>query len=319
MSSTGRVFNIQRYTIHDGPGIRTEIFLKGCPLSCKWCSNPESMSVLPEVGVMVDRCIGIEKCGWCLDACPDADNGVFQIENDKIVGIDQGKCNGCLQCARQCPADALKAWGRSMSVDEIMQVIMADIEYYRSSGGGVTFSGGEPLVQWPFVQKVLQQCRNKKIHTCIESAMFCPGDVLDEILPWVDLIICDIKHMDSDTHKRYTGVPNERILTNIRRTVHSGKPVVIRIPVIPGHNDTEENINKTAQFISSELHNQVKQVQLLRYRKMGLEKYRALGRAYPLDGFDMPQQEICEREILEYARLMQHLGVPAVAGTTIPY
>lgn len=315
----GCVFNIQRYTIHDGPGIRTEIFLKGCPLHCIWCSNPEGIHRAPEVGVRASRCIGTDKCGLCIGVCPQSSRDVFVIKEKKVIGINREVCSGCLSCAEKCPADALKAWGKRMSIPEAMRVVMTDKPFYDNSGGGVTLSGGEPLVQWRFVRGILEQCRERGVHTCVETAMMIHPDILDEILPLADLIICDIKHMDPDKHRAYTGVSNGLILDNIRKTVNLGKPTVIRIPVIPGHNDSRENIIASAVFVAEELNNRIRQLQLLRYRKLGEEKYEALGIAYPMGDFKAPAPEAGENDIRELAALMREYGVPAVAGTTTPY
>ncbi|WP_319521264.1 glycyl-radical enzyme activating protein [uncultured Desulfosarcina sp.] len=312
----GLVFNIQHFTIHDGPGIRTEIFLKGCALKCKWCSNPESISARQEPGVYASRCIGIDKCGYCLKVCSQCDQGVFLSHENKIAGIDPALCTGCMQCADECPADAIVVWGNKMSVGEVMAEVLDDLPFYEKSGGGVTISGGDPLIQWPFTLEILKQCRQHHIHTCVETELYCSPSILDAIYPYTDLVITDIKHMNSDKHREYTGVENARILDNIRKTVEMGKTLIIRIPVIPGHNDSDENIRETATFISEKLSNKVVQVQLLPYRPLGLEKYASLNRSYPLtdlQSYDVRKQK---KELDHLVELMCRHGVPAVVGSS---
>ena len=312
----GIVFNIQRYTIHDGPGIRTEVFLKGCPLRCKWCSNPESMKTGPEVGVYADRCIGVDKCGYCLSACPQSQDRVIFTADNKVTGIDREKCTNCNKCAESCPANALMTWGNKMTVTEVMKVILADREFYRKSGGGVTLSGGEVFLQWEFAFELLKECKENYLHTCVESALHVRTDILEKIYPYVDLVLTDIKHMNSTKHMEFTGVGNELILQNIKKTVEMNKPLVIRIPVVPEHNNCEENIRTTAEFIVNELHNRVNQVQLLPYRQLGTEKYSSLGIEYPMDDFKPVKRIVWEQNIIHLVKVMKSYGVPAVAGTT---
>lgn len=317
--ATGIVFNIQRYTIHDGPGIRTGVFFKGCNLRCLWCSNPESLNKEIEVGVFPNRCIGIDKCAYCFSACPypgDGGGGLFFVEDNKIAGINRAKCVKCFKCAAACPANALKPWGEEMSVRAVMKLIMADRAFYEKSGGGVTLSGGEVLMQPEFAFALLKACKAHNLHTCVESALHCRKDTLDLIFPYVDLMITDIKHLDTEQHKRLTGAGNELILNNIKDTVLRNMPLVIRIPVVPGYNNDLHNIRATAQFIATELNNRVRQVQLLPYRKLGTEKYKSLGLDYPLGDYAPPQRSEWEQNIRELVETMKSYGVPAVAGTT---
>lgn len=315
IQSEGIIFNIQRFTIHDGPGIRTEVFFKGCPLKCKWCSNPESISANTEIGVYAGRCIGTDKCGLCLTSCPENHKALI-VEDKTVTAIDRQKCKACGKCADACPANALVIWGRKMTVAEIMDLILKDMDYYQKSGGGVTLSGGEVLLQWRFAQELLQACRKHGIHTCVESSLHIKPEILDEILPNTDLVITDIKHMNSAQHLKNSAVGNELILENIKRVVQSNSPLIIRIPVIPGHNNSEDNIRATAEFISKQLNNRVLQVQLLPYRQLGTEKYASLGINYPMSDNPAVERSEWEKNIKELVEIMKTYAVPAVAGTT---
>ncbi len=311
----GWVFNIQRYTIHDGPGIRTEIFLKGCPLHCRWCSNPESMRLNPEVGVYPTRCIGVKNCGYCIKACPNTEKGTLLTDGETIRGINRQDCTGCMKCAEACPSNALTIWGKKMTVSDVVRIIESDTDFYRKSGGGVTISGGEPLVQWQFTSAIMRACRERDIHTCIESSLHVKNEIVREILPRADMIITDIKHMDPQKHREYTGAGNELILDNIASIAAANKPLIIRIPVIPGHNDDDENIRATADFITGKLGNRILQLQLLPYKQLGVEKYASLDREYPMDYFTPPEREIWEENIKRIAGKLQSYGIPAMPGT----
>ena len=309
----GIVFNIQRFSVHDGPGIRTVVFIKGCSLRCAWCSNPESISRNEQIGVYPDRCIGTDKCTACLDAAPD--KTAIIVKDRRVVGLETGRHAQYLACAEACPTGALKAWGRKMTVEEVMREVIKDKDFYEESGGGLTLSGGESLIQTEFAAELLKAARAEGINTCVETALNYKSDVLDEVLPLVDLFLCDLKHMDSAVHQRFTGVPNERILENLERVVDFGTPVVIRIPVVPGHNGTEENLRATAKYIAEKLDGRVAQVQLLPFRKLGVEKYASLGIPYPMKDFEAPPREVWEKDIRRFADMMSSYGLNAVAGS----
>jgi len=309
----GVIFNIQRFSVHDGPGIRTVVFIKGCSLRCIWCSNPESLTSHQQLGVYPQRCIGVDKCGMCLKVASDP--SVFTVSDNRVSALTASHHEDYLACADVCPTDALKAWGEKTTVGAVMKEVLADRDFYRESGGGMTLSGGEALIQKVFAAELLKAARAEGLNTCVETALNYNAEVLDAALPYIDLALCDLKHMDNAAHKRFTGVPNERILVNLRRVVESGTPVVIRIPVVPEHNGTEENLRETARFVAEDLGGRVRQIQLLPFRKLGEDKYASLGMTYPMADFQTPEREVWEASIRHFVNIMQAYGVPAVAGS----
>jgi pyruvate formate lyase activating enzyme len=310
---TGTVFNIQRFSVHDGPGIRTVVFIKGCSLRCMWCSNPESLVKEAQLGVYPERCIGVDKCGACLRVAPD--QTALVVDDNRVVALNITHHADYLACADVCPTDALKAWGKQQSVGEVMREVLADRVFYQESGGGLTLSGGEALIQSTFAVELLKAAHAEGVNTCVETALNYKPEVLDAALPYIDIALCDLKHMDAQEHRQYIGVSNERILDNLKKVVAFGTPVVIRIPIVPGHNGTRENMLATARFIVEELGNRVKQVQLLPFKKLGEEKYAALGMPYPMAQFQAPERSEWEQSIREYAQLLNDFGIPAVAGS----
>ena len=311
---TGVVFNTQRFSVHDGPGIRTVVFLKGCSLRCIWCSNPESMSRRQQIGFYPDRCIGIDKCSECFGAAPDP--AALNVNDQRVVGIETKDPREFLACAEACPTGAIRAWGKRVTVGEVMEEVLADREFYEESGGGLTLSGGEALVQHEFALELLKAAHAEGIHTCVETALNVRSDILDAALPLIDLALCDLKHMDPAAHKRFTGAGNRQILRNLDKVAASGTPIVIRIPVVPGHNGTEDNLRATACYLAEELEGHVIQVQLLPFRKLGLEKYRSLGIEYPMQDFEAPPREQWENDIRGFAEMMGSYGVRTVAGAS---
>lgn len=311
----GVVFNTQKFTVHDGPGIRTELFLKGCPLRCLWCSNPESFEVKPQIGVYSSKCIGISKCGFCLAACPKAAKGAIVTAEDQVQSINRNICDNCLKCRDACPSDALKLWGRTMTVGEVMKIVRADQAFYDKSGGGVTISGGESLMQWQFTEAILKCCKKEGIHTCVETALHVKAEILDKIIPLTDLFITDIKQMDDHLHRQNTGVGNDLILQNIKKLTEAGKPVILRLPIIPDVNDNAKHIDGVGDFIIHELDNQILQVQFLRFRRLGEEKYKSLGIPYNMSEVN-PEREEFEQQIKELVKRLSDRGIAAYAGTT---
>lgn len=306
------VVNVQRFTVHDGPGIRTELFLKGCPLRCEWCSNPETYERFPQVGVRPQKCIG---CGYCLKVCREHGRNALKIGEDRIAGIDRAACDNCLLCEDECMSGALTIWGKKMTVDDAMDAIRRDMEFYNRSGGGVTLSGGEALLQWRFCREVLRRCREEGINTCVESALHVKPEAIDAVAPYTDLFITDIKQMDSGIHKKYTGVGNELILSNIRKLVEMEMPLIIRMPIIPGFNDNQTYIDRTSDFILNELHNKPIQVQLLKYRPLGEGKAGTLDLPLQMKGLKIEDNEGFENQIRGFVKHMNERGIPAIPGS----
>lgn len=309
----GIVFNIQRFTIHDGPGLRTELFLKGCPLRCRWCSNPESQRLRPEVGVYRSKCIGRKVCRACCEVCPKGEE-LFRFTVGKLAGIDRSRCTDCLRCLDECPSDALKRWGERMTVEQCMDIIRRDLGYYEKSGGGVTVSGGDPLVQADFVQALFEACRREGIHTCCESTLHIKWSEIEKVLPYTDLFISDLKHMDSAIHKEYTGAGNELVLENLERLTAAGHDLILRIPVIPGINDDKDNIEASADFILNRLHGRVRTLQLLSFMRLGEEKYRSLGRDYPMEKLHFRRQSF-QKHVEALAEYFRSRGIHCLVGT----
>jgi pyruvate formate lyase activating enzyme len=311
------ISNIQRYTIHDGPGIRTELFFTGCTLRCRWCSNPETLAPKAQLGVYPSKCLGADKCTRCLKICP-LGGQPLEFENGFIKSIRMtDTCTDCYLCAEECPPRAVKRWGDLMTVDELLRVILEDRSFYERTGGGITLSGGEVLLQWEIAAKLLEACKKAGINTCVESALNVSRAHMEAVYEYTDLVIADIKHLDSEKHKTLCGAGNELILDNIRRTVELGKKLVLRTPVVPGYNGSEADIRAVGAFIRDELGNRIVQYQLLPYRRLGLEKYEALGIPYPMGDDAPPDRSIWEQELLRLAdMLVTEYGVPAAAGAS---
>jgi len=261
----GVVFDIKHYAIHDGPGIRTTVFLKGCPLDCTWCHNPESKRPQPEFMWWPTRCIG---CRSCVEGCPE---GAVTV-GDRLV-IDEELCVGCGLCVEGCYAEALELVGGEMRVEEVMEEVRRDSEFYRESAGGVTFSGGEPLMQPAFLAELLAACKGEGLHTAVDTSGQADPAALEAIMDNTDLFPYDSKHMDPEQHKRYVGASNELILSNL--ALLRGKAVVIRAPIVPGVNDDEENIRRMGEYVSSL---GFSDACLLPYHKVGTEKAQRLNR-----------------------------------------
>lgn len=280
----GTVFNIQKMSIHDGPGIRTTVFLKGCPLNCLWCANPESQNPEKEVACFPMRCVS---CGYCAEVCP---KGLIERRPPfEIVSRDE--CDLCGICVKECCTNAKKVVGEDYTAEELLKEILKDKSFYDSSGGGVTFSGGEPLMQAEFLQEMLKACRENGVHTAIETTGMSDADTLLKTVSLLDLVFYDLKQMDSGIHEEITGVPNEAILENLAAISKVHGNIVVRIPVIPGINDSLENLRKTADY-AAEL--SIPRIELLPYHNLGEVKYGQLGREYTLSETKKPSEDHME-------------------------
>lgn len=312
MLQQGTIFNIQRFTIHDGPGIRTELFLKGCPLKCEWCSNPESLKSHIQLGVYKIKCISRKICGLCEEVCPK--EGALKFTRGRLTAIDSSKCTNCLACYEACPSDAIKQWGKPMSVEECMKEIRRDKGYYERSGGGITVSGGEPLLQSDFVAELFKVCREEKIQTCCESSLYVDWKEVEKILPYTDIIIADIKHMDTNMHKKYTGVYNDRILKNLKNLKNEKQELILRIPIIPNVNDNMANIESTADFILKELGGRVRTLQLLSFMHLGEEKYSSLNMPYKMKDIKV-NRKLFQKHVEEIGKYFNNRGIHCMVGT----
>jgi pyruvate formate lyase activating enzyme len=296
----GYVFDIQRYTLHDGPGIRTEVFLQGCHLRCLWCHSPDSWQEKGELASFQVLCSGVDACGECLKACPTGALSPGPVTFSKLVKsdiapieIDRERCSQCGACAAACSNKALYFTARRLTVSEIMATIMKDEKYYRKTNGGVTLSGGEPMRQPQFARAILEACKDMGLPTALDTTGHAPWEEYAEILPLVDLFLFDVKHMDSDESLRVTGVRNERILENLARLARHGASIQIRVPTIPGINDSRDNLEATARYCAS-LGKAITRVQLLPYHKFGVPKYERLGKTYPLPDTRSPSRQDME-------------------------
>jgi pyruvate formate lyase activating enzyme len=289
---SGLIFDIKRYAIHDGPGIRITIFLKGCPLSCKWCHNPEGMSNKVQKMYTAAKCIGAQEC---VTVCP---HEALTLTREGIV-TDMYKCQLCGKCAEVCPTKAIEMSGVFYSVEEIMDLIRKETLVMDRSGGGVTFSGGEPLMHSKFLFALLDACGKEEIHRSLDTTGFANEKIIREAAKRVDHFLYDLKHMNPDKHEYWTGVRNERILENLRTLVSLGASLTIRIPVIEGVNADPENIEQTARFVAG-LEGDRPPVELLPYHHIATHKHQKLGSEFQEAGMQEPSEETLQRIVRQF-------------------
>lgn len=291
------IFNIQKFCLHDGPGIRTTVFFKGCNLKCRWCANPESQQLRPQLTLDRARCLG---CGRCAQACP---KGARQMMSS-LPRTDMRKCQACGACMEVCSAIAIAMEGREVTVEEVLNEVMKDAPFYERSGGGVTFSGGEVLLQQDFAMELARKLHQQGVSVAVETAAAVSGERFKAFLREIDYIFVDLKHYDGEAHRAGTGIGNEQILENIRAVQHSGLPFTLRIPVIPGYNDAQKDARGFAQLLADL---DINRVQLLPFHQLGERKYDLLGRDYAYAGAAQLHRE----DLQAYQNEFKRLGVQA--------
>ncbi len=295
----GVVFNMQRYSVHDGPGIRTIVFLKGCPLHCRWCSNPESQRLEPNIMYEASKCIG---CGKCLKACK---NGALSKENPFFV--DRTKCKTCGECVAVCPVGALTIKGKYRTVADVIQELKKDAGAFRRSGGGVTISGGEGLVQHAFTRELFKACQAQGWSTAFETTGYAKPEIIEEVFPYVNDTLLDIKSMNLVKHKEQTGVDNQLILQNAKRIAELSQ-VTVRVPVIPGFNYTPEDIRAIATFAKTLP--KVHMLHLLPYHALGSNKYEMIGRTYEMETLE----NLKASALKDYEKIVNDCGLECLIG-----
>ena len=310
---TGKIYDIQGFSVQDGPGIRTTVFLKGCPLRCPWCHSPEGIEFPTELNWMSNRCLGTDACGECLSVCP---KGAITIgpETTDISGnpirypqVDKTLCDDCGACAKACKATALYMCGTDTTVEEVMHRLKRDQPFFEESGGGVTISGGECLCQPAFTLELLKQCKEAGMHTAVDTTGFVKWEVIEQVMPYTDLFLYDLKCMDSALHKQVIGVPNELILENCKKIAEHGGKLRIRIPTIPLFNDSKEHFDKYGEFLQP-IKDSLEVIQLLPYHKMGISKHERLMKKEKIFVAEPPSDALMEErkeQLLAYGLPVQ--------------
>ena len=297
----GMIFALERFSVSDGPGIRTTVFFKGCPLKCVWCHNPESQSHTPELSYHENLCV---MCGGCAGVCPRSCHDLKEATHV----FERSFCGRCFKCAGSCFFGALKTVGEEKSADEIMKEVIKDREYYNNSGGGLTLSGGEPFAQPGFLLELLKTAKKEGLHTCVETSGFCGRGILDSARGLVDVYLFDIKETDPLLHKKFTGFDNELILNNLRLLDEWGEQIIIRCPVIPNHNDRDGHFRQIA-YIASSLKN-VREINVLPYHPFGGGKSVQVGAEYTVKE-QPPSEELVSKWILS---IKEHAVCPVKLG-----
>lgn len=300
--SAGIVFDVRRYAIHDGPGIRTAVFFKGCPLACRWCHNPEGQSPVAETAFRGTRCVA---CGACIEVCP---HGAISRRADGGIETDRSVCVRCGACVEACYADARQTIGYEVSPEAVADEIARDVPFYERSGGGATFSGGEPLMQIDFLDELLDACRARGIHTALDTCGYAPWEAIERIRRRVDLFLYDVKVVDDARHRELTGVSNEIILGNLRALSGLGHAIRLRVAIIPGMNDDDESIRAIGALAGGLP--RLDEIDILSYNRMGIDKYARLGRSYTLP--DAPA--VSGERLAAIVRTLGGFGVRVRAG-----
>lgn len=297
----GNVFNIQNYSIHDGPGIRTTVFFKGCPLNCKWCHNPESISKEIQILRYEERCV---ICGNCVEVCP---TNSLKFEDNKIV-YDRSTCNLCGKCENDCHHEVIEIAGEIKTVDEVMKKILKDKIFYETSGGGVTFSGGEPFLQSEFLLELVKRSKEEGLHVAIDTSGFTSWENIKSIVEFADLILYDLKAVSNEKHKEYVGASNELIIKNLKKLANENIEIYLRLPIVKGVNNADEDIENILNIVR-DIGN-ISQVNILEYHSMGMEKYPRLDRTYELTGEEKPDNE----NIQAIKEIFENEGFKTVVG-----
>jgi len=295
---TGMIFDLKRYAIHDGPGIRTAVFMKGCSLECWWCHNPEGQLAEAQLIFRENRCNASKAC---LDVCP---REAISWEGKSITYWE--KCDNCGECAEVCYSEAREIIGREITVEQLMAEIERDIPFYDQSGGGVTFSGGEPMQQITFLEEALKACKEMQIHTVVDTCGYSSWENYRAILSLVDLFLYDVKLMDADKHLLYTSAPNKLILDNLIKLSGEKANIIIRVPLIPGINDDEENLERCASFLNSLP--SLQGIELMPYHEIGVAKYQALGKTYHLQSVTPPKED----QVLKAEKYFLNYNLPVI-------